>query len=168
MENNFYAVGYHGTNKIYVDNIVDSTNFKLNSGDEFLGEGFFVWRDSYDRAYRWAKKRNDIEDISVIYVKIQGIKDNCLNFTSFNWNNESELIQIYLEDFKNYSFGEYIDFLISNEVEIDAVIIADLTDDYTIIPIKDGTTHFAQVDIQICLKNKEFIDDIKGINNESK
>lgn len=163
MKNKLHAVGYHGTNKKFVKNILGGIDFSRNKGDKFLGQGFYLWRDSYERAYKWAKRDCVEDEISVICAKINSCKENCFNFTSYVWNNEKEYFDIYLKDFNHLTFGEFIDLLIEeSNLEINLIMIADLKDKPKTVCIEDedNKTNFAHVDIQICLKNKKAIENL--------
>lgn len=167
MHNSLVLIGFHGTNKKFVSNIESGINFSLNRGDKFLGQGFYLWRDSFERAKKWAKRTIKDDEISIIYVRINAETKRILNFTSFNWNNEKDLVNIYLNDFKDLYFGEYLDFLIDKKlIDVDLVMIADLKDEFNIIRVDDGlnSTNFACVDLQVCLKNAnsiEYVGEVK-------
>ncbi|MCT7488763.1 hypothetical protein N5T63_07615 [Aliarcobacter cryaerophilus] len=155
MKDRFFAVAYHGTKKSFVGSILTKINFQHNVGDKFLGQGFYLWRDSYERALVWKGVSSypiEKEEKAVIYAKIEEQKNKTLNFTSYNWNQEKDLLRIYNDYFsEDIFFGEFIDMLIAKGLEINVVIIADLRKEPNIIKIDD--MHFAYTDIQICLKN---------------
>jgi len=158
MKDNFYAIGYHGTDKKYVQDILSKIDYSYNKGDKFLGQGLYLWRDSYTRAVVWAKDTKKFKDLSIIAFKIECEKENVLNFTSTSWNMEEELIGIWQEIFNNLSFGEFLDEMIyNNDMSIDIIVIIDLTKTPNTFHIKDGKseTHFACGDVQICLKNNK-------------
>jgi len=101
-----------------------------------------------------------------------------LNFTSMNWNNELEILKLYLKYFKpkKIYFGEFIDFLIDElGVDIKLVTIMDLKNRITKIHIQDPDpkkektrTVFSYGDIQLCIKNKDIvIDELKRVSYES-
>ena len=165
MKDKFFAIAYHGTKKCFVKSILEEINFQYNSGDKFLGQGFYLWRDSYDRAFVWqgvSTERIKKEEKAVIYAKIEDEKNKTLNFTSYNWNKEKDLLRIYNDYFsEKIYFGEFIDMLIEKDLEINLVIIADLRKDPNIIKIDN--IHFAYSDIQICLKNKTPIKELNEI-----
>jgi hypothetical protein len=165
MKDKFFAIAYHGTKKNFVGKILKEIDFKRNQGDKFLGQGFYLWRDSYERAFLWKGVNGDIEreEKAVIYAKIEDDKKKTLNFTSFNWNKEKDLLRIYNDYFsKNIYFGEFIDMLIENDLEINLVLIADLRKTPNIIPV--DKFNFAYTDIQICLKNKNCIKELREIS----
>jgi len=159
---NYYAVGYHGTTEEGADTILNSgIDFSRREGDVFLGRGFYVWRDSFHVAKDWRNSKVILE------VKIECPQDKMLNFTSRIWNNELDIMKLYLKYFKpkEIYFGEFIDFLIDNNVDIKLVTIVDLkTKNKTIsIPIQDpekenAKTIFSYGDIQICIKSDIIID----------
>ena len=165
MKDKFFAIAYHGTKKDCVEKILKEINFKLNQGDKFLGQGFYLWRDSYERAFLWKGTEGNIrkEEKAVIYAKIEEDKEKTLNFTSFNWNKEKDLLRIYNDYFsKKIYFGEFIDMLIENDLEINLVLIADLRKTPNIIFV--DKFKFAYTDIQICLKNKNCIKELEEIS----
>lgn len=126
--NTFKAIGYHGTDDADVI-LTDGIDYKRPAGDVFLGRGFYLWRDSYERAFSWRGNKKD-----VIQVECECLKDEMLNFTSTNWNSEKDIIRLYLKYFKpkQIYFGEFIDFLIDElEVDIKLVTIMDLKNKIT-------------------------------------
>lgn len=155
--NTYKAVGYHGTENADII-LKKGIDYKRLAGDVFLGRGFYLWRDSYNRAFNWQERKQD-----VIRVEIKCSNDEILNFTSSNFNSEKEIIRIYLKYFKpkNIYFGEFIDFLIDElKIDIKLVTIMDLKDKITKLHIQDpnidkNKTIFSYGDIQICLKNNE-------------
>lgn len=168
IKNKFIATGFHGTTIESAKKILENIDYKLNKGDKFLGEGFYLWRDSYESALRWnggGCVGLKPKDKSVIGVEINTLKDETLNFTSFNWNSEKTLIKIYLKLKSKLSFGEFIDFMIKNNVDINLVVIADLKTEPTIINVDKGIK-FAQADIQMCVKNSKPISNVIEIKNE--
>jgi len=167
---NYYAVGYHGTTEEGANQILSSgIDFSRREGDVFLGRGFYIWRDSYTRAKIW----NSAE--KVIESKIECPQDEMLNFTSIKWNNELDIIRLYLKYFKpkEIYFGEFIDFLIDElDVDIKLITIMDLRNKATKIHIQDplikkNKTIFSYGDIQLCIKHKDIISELKEVNNES-
>ena len=166
MKNKFFAIGYHGTSEDFTPAILSGINFTLNKGDKFLGQGFYLWRDSHDRAYKWSQKTKNFNKIDIILVEMECNKKNVLNFASQSWNNEEDLIQMYLNYFKHLSFGEFLDYLIYDKGNnINIVVIIDLTKNITTFSIKDkrSETNFAFGDIQICLKNNKPIKNIEKV-----
>ncbi len=155
--NSFIAVGYHGTDD--ASTILDKgIDYKRPAGDVFLGRGFYLWRDSYQRAFHWKDRTQD-----VLRVEVCCKNDEILNFTSSNFNNEIEIIRIYLKYFKpkNIYFGEFIDFMIDElNIDIKLVTIMDLRNKITKLHIQDPNyekdkTIFSYGDIQICVKNEK-------------
>jgi len=156
MKDKFFAIGYHGTDAKYTPAILSGIDFAKNKGDKFLGQGFYLWRDSYDRAYKWSQSTRNFEDIDILYVKVESKKEYVLNFTSQSWGKENMLLEMHKEHFSDKTFGEFIDYLIYHKgLEINIIVIIDLTKNQTTFNIKDGEkeTNFAFGDIQICLKN---------------
>jgi len=159
---NYYAIGYHGTCKVGANKILSNgIDFGRRSDDVFLGCGFYVWRDSVERAKAW----NSSE--SVIEIILECNHDEMLNFTSMNWNNERYIMKLYFDDFlpKKIYFGEFIDFLIANGVDIKLVSILDLKNRKTLLPIQDpifstDKTIFSYGDIQICIKSQNVVKSI--------
>jgi hypothetical protein len=164
---NYEAIGYHGTDKEGARRILnEGIDFQRRGEDVFLGRGFYVWRDSYARAKRW--KRSE----EVIEVKISCKRDEMLNFTSRDWNDEKGILEIYFHYFKQRKvyLGEFIDLLIDHNVDIKLVTIFDMTNKRTKIHIQDpynkkDRTIFAYGDIQICLKSDEVIVDKRKVTN---
>ena len=158
---NYYAVGYHGTTEEGAKAILSSgIDFARREGDVFLGRGFYVWRDSYQVAKDWQNSK------AIIKVKIKCPQDEMLNFTSRIWNNENDIMALYLKYFlpKEIYFGEFIDFLIDNGVDIKLVTVIDLKTKSKIISIpiqhpneEDTKTIFSYSDIQVCIKSPAVI-----------
>ena len=167
----YYAIGYHGTTEDGADTILNSgIDFSRREGDVFLGRGFYVWRDSCHVAKDWKNSK------AVLEVKIECPQDEMLNFTSRIWNNENDIIALYLEYFlpKNIYFGEFIDFLIANDIDIKLITVIDLkTKNKTIsIPIQDplnpkNKTIFSYGDIQLCIKHQDIVSNLREVDDES-
>jgi len=156
MKDKFFAIGYHGTDARYTPSILSGIDFAINKGDKFLGQGFYLWRDSYNRAYKWSQSTRNFESIDILYVKVECKKEHVLNFTSQSWGKENMLLEMHKEHFSDKTFGEFIDYLVYHkDLDINMIVIIDLTKNQTTFNIKDGEseTNFAFGDIQICLKN---------------
>jgi len=152
MKDYFYAVGYHGADKKHIRNILNGIKFALNKGDKFLGQGFYLWRDSYERAFKWAKSR--FNKPTVVLAKIKCKKGNVLNFTSRSWEKEKELINIYLNFFSDMYFGEFLDMIIYDYKEnYNLVVVSDLGS--KALPIMVDNVTFVFSDTQICVKNEK-------------
>ncbi|MCG3701634.1 hypothetical protein L5F41_05950 [Aliarcobacter butzleri] len=166
MINKFIAIGYHGALQSDIDKILSEIKFDLNKGDRFLGQGFYLWRDSYLRAKVWrgvGEKRSNTEERSVIRVQIEDNIKNTFNFTSYKWNNELKILNMYSELDSNLSFGEFLDFLIyEQKLEINLIIISDLTAAPKIINV-DNNIQFAYSDTQMCAKNLNCITKVEKI-----
>lgn len=85
------TIGFHGCDKVVRDELVNNPNRIKKSQETFdwLGNGFYVWENNYDRALKWAKDKkirgtlNTPSFVGVIYLL-----DYCLDFT------DSEFIDI--------------------------------------------------------------------------
>ena len=87
-----------------------------------------------------------------------------LNFTSTNWGNELDVLELFLEICKkhNVHFGVFLDLLIDKfKVEIDAIAMIDLRNKSHFVPIvsEPHKTLFAFGDIQICIKTEKVIEE---------
>lgn len=161
--NNFTAVGYHGTDN---SNLV--LNINLPENDVFLGRGFYIWRDSYERAKEWKGSEY------IYQANIMCPVDEMLNFTSMNWNDELAIMNLYLKYFKpkNIYFGEFIDFLIDGmDVDIKLIAIMDLKNQATKLHIQDpnnnSKTIFSYGDTQLCIKDEKILAEaIKKVSHE--
>ena len=164
----YKAIGYHGTNKEAANDIKNNgINVSFNTDDKFLGQGFYLWRDSLKRARRWAAKP-DNTSVAVLAVEIESKHDEMLNFTSREWGNERELLDIFFRYFKkkNKSFGEFIDFLRKEEnLKINVITILDLGRKPKLIPMPKEI-NFAYGDIQICVKDMSVVKNIYEVNYE--
>jgi len=77
-------LGFHGCDESVRHKLVTNPNAVKKSQESFdwLGHGFYVWENNYERALQWAKdkkKRSQIENPAVLGVVYQ--LDHCLNFT---------------------------------------------------------------------------------------
>lgn len=170
LEDNYYkAIGYHGTENADII-LSKGIDYQRPAGDVFLGRGFYLWRDSYHRAFVWQGRRQD-----VIKIGIKCPKEDMLNFTSTNFNKEIEIIRLYLKYFKpkKIYFGEFLDFLVDDlKIDIKLVTIMDLKNKITKLHIQDPNIHknktiFSYGDIQICVKNKDVAEQIQKVEVEN-
>ena len=77
-------LGFHGCDESIRDHLVNNPNSIKKSEEtyDWLGNGFYVWENNYDRALQWAKdkkKRGTLTTPSVLGVIYQ--LDHCLDFT---------------------------------------------------------------------------------------
>ena len=77
-------IGFHGCDESIRDELVRFPNKIKKSQEKFdwLGHGFYVWENNYERALKWSKdkfKRGTIAKPSVVGVVYQ--LDYCLDFT---------------------------------------------------------------------------------------
>lgn len=84
-------LGFHGCDESVRNELVTKPDVVKKSQEVFdwLGNGFYVWENNYERAYKWAldkKARGTLETPSVVGVVYQ--LDYCLDFT------DSEFIDI--------------------------------------------------------------------------
>ncbi len=88
-------IGFHGCDESVRDKLISAPNSIEPSEKpyDWLGHGFYVWENNFQRAFQWAKdkkKKGDIEKPSVVGVVF--LLDNCLDFT------DSE----YIDAIENY------------------------------------------------------------------
>jgi hypothetical protein len=84
-------IGFHGCEEAIRNNLVNKPDIVIKSQESYdwLGNGFYVWENNYQRAYQWAldkKNRGTLTIPSVVGVVYQ--LDYCLDFT------DSEFIDI--------------------------------------------------------------------------
>lgn len=77
-------LGFHGCDKSIRNRLVINPNSVKKSHEIFdwLGHGFYVWENNYDRALKWAedkKARGTLKNPSVVGVVYQ--LNHCLDFT---------------------------------------------------------------------------------------
>ncbi|BAV08067.1 hypothetical protein SAMN05421788_103405 [Filimonas lacunae] len=77
-------LGFHGCDESIRNKLVLSPNTVKKSEEVFdwLGHGFYVWENNYERAFKWAKdkkKRGKLTKPAVLGVMYQ--LDNCLDLT---------------------------------------------------------------------------------------
>lgn len=78
------AIGFHGCDESVRDKLVHLPDSVEKSRELFdwLGHGFYIWENNYERALQWArdkKKRGKIEKAAVLGVVYQ--LNYCLDFT---------------------------------------------------------------------------------------
>jgi hypothetical protein len=91
-------LGFHGCDEAVRDNLVQNPDDVKKSQEIFdwLGSGFYVWENNFDRALKWAedkKERGKIKTPSVVGVVYQ--LDYCLDFT------DSQFIDILPEYYES-------------------------------------------------------------------
>ncbi len=77
-------IGFHGCDESIRNNLVNRPDIVKSSQESFdwLGHGFYVWENNFERALQWAKdkkKRGRLETPSVVGVVYQ--LSYCLDFT---------------------------------------------------------------------------------------
>ena len=77
-------IGFHGCDESIRNNLVNRPDNVKSSQETFdwLGHGFYIWENNYERAIQWAKdkkKRGNLKHPSVVGVVYQ--LNNCLDFT---------------------------------------------------------------------------------------
>ncbi|HNY62886.1 MAG TPA: hypothetical protein PLH70_04200 [Bacteroidales bacterium] len=98
------TIGFHGCDEIVRDNLVNNPNSVKKSQEtyDWLGNGFYVWENNYERALQWAKDkklRGTLEVPSVVGVIY--LLDYCLDFTDSKFIDVlSEYYQLFKDDLK--------------------------------------------------------------------
>lgn len=77
-------IGFHGCDKATRDQLVNNPDKikKSQEDHDWLGNGFYIWENNYERALQWAidkKKRSTLKEPSVVGVIYQ--LEYCLDFT---------------------------------------------------------------------------------------
>ncbi|WP_228420144.1 hypothetical protein [Chryseobacterium camelliae] len=93
-------IGFHGCDESIRDELVMSPNKVKKSQEKFdwLGHGFYVWENNYERALKWSEdkfSRGEITKPSILGVVYQ--LDYCLDFTDSKF---IDILCIYYELFK--------------------------------------------------------------------
>lgn len=97
-------IGFHGCDESIRNNLVNNPNNVKKSQEVFdwLGNGFYVWENNYERAMTWAKDkhaRGKIKTPSVVGVMYQ--LDYCLDFTDSAYTEIlSEYYDLLVRDFE--------------------------------------------------------------------
>lgn len=97
-------LGFHGCDESIRNQLVTNPDSVRKSEEAFdwLGHGFYIWENNYDRALKWAqdkKKRKQIDKPSVLGVVYQ--LEDCLDLTdSFFINMLSQYYAIMKADFE--------------------------------------------------------------------
>jgi hypothetical protein len=95
-------IGFHGCDESIRKQLVNNPNDVKKSEENFdwLGHGFYIWENNYERALRWAedkKSRGKIKSPSVVGVIYQ--LDYCLDFTDSAF---TEILSDYYSLMKDY------------------------------------------------------------------
>lgn len=93
-------IGFHGCDESVRNGLViNPNNIKISEKPfDWLGHGFYVWENNYERALQWAKdkeKLGKIEKASVVGVVYT--LGNCLDFTDSQF---IDVIEVYYENLK--------------------------------------------------------------------
>ncbi len=77
-------IGFHGCDELVRNDLVSKPDLVKKSQESYdwLGHGFYVWENNYQRAYKWAldkKERGTLDIPSVVGVIY--LLDYCLDFT---------------------------------------------------------------------------------------
>jgi hypothetical protein len=77
-------LGFHGCDEAVRNEIINNPNFIKKSQESFdwLGHGFYLWENNFERALQWAKdkkRRKALKTPSTLGVVYQ--LNNCLDFT---------------------------------------------------------------------------------------
>ena len=90
-------IGFHGCDESVRNSLVLNPNIVQKSQENYdwLGHGFYVWENNYERALKWAQDkqtRQKINKASVVGVIYQ--LDYCLDFTDSQY---TDLLPVYFE-----------------------------------------------------------------------
>jgi len=129
-------IGFHGCDvKVRDRLVIDPDCIKVShSSYDWLGHGFYVWENNYERALQWAKdkkKRNKNGDFIPAVVGVAYTLGRCLDFSDYEYTREIgqyfELLKNNLEVLeqpipknKNVSRDEFQDLLLR---ELDCAVI---------------------------------------------
>ena len=94
-------IGFHGCDETVRDALITKPNVVNKSQEIFdwLGHGFYVWENNYERALKWAQykqSRGKIKTASVVGIVYQ--LDYCLDFTDSQY---TEILSEYYELMKD-------------------------------------------------------------------
>lgn len=89
-------IGFHGCDKSVRDVLLyNPQDVRLSSNMyDWLGTGFYIWENNYERAYNWAKNNRNISDPAVIGVTYE--LGNCLDLM------DSDCISVIEEAYKEF------------------------------------------------------------------
>ncbi|KXX72762.1 hypothetical protein [Flammeovirga sp. SJP92] len=75
------VIGFHGCSKQTLDSLLEKPTLVKQSEKKYdwLGSGFYVWENNYQRALEWAKKSRSIKDPAVVGVVFT--LGDCLDLT---------------------------------------------------------------------------------------
>ena len=96
------TIGFHGCDEAIGKRLVVNPDKVRKSAETFdwLGHGFYVWENNYERALKWAedkKARGKIETPAVVGVIYQ--LDYCLDFTDSKF---IDIVSLYYSLMKDY------------------------------------------------------------------
>lgn len=96
-------IGFHGCDEKVRDALVNNPNVikSSNSSYDWLGNGFYVWENNYDRALQWAKdkkKRDGNDEFVPSVVGVVFTLNLCLDFSDSEYTG---IIKTYYELFKS-------------------------------------------------------------------
>lgn len=98
-------IGFHGCDQKVRNKLVENPDSirMSNEPHDWLGNGFYIWENNYERAYQWAvdkQKRDSSITPSVVGVVYQ--LDHCLDFTDSQYINIlSSYYKLLKKDFLN-------------------------------------------------------------------
>lgn len=75
-------IGFHGCDKSVAQNLLIKPNeIKISEKPyDWLGHGFYLWENNYDRALQWAKEKEDRKEIEKAFVIAAVVSlDYCLD-----------------------------------------------------------------------------------------
>lgn len=82
MEISTAVIGFHGTSRDAAARILDRDVVFSNQSYDWLGDGFYLWKDSPWRAQEWAEIRHG-SDAAVVAVRVD--LDGCLDLLNPKW-----------------------------------------------------------------------------------
>lgn len=161
---------YRGTSKKWGELWEKNNQWKISNGeDEYLGHGCYFFENDYEEALNWAKYNRKISDgnRAIIYAKIHTEKVYDL-IDNNTYNQYIKLIEVAKKRFESETDKPIL------EEPFDCNILNMIIDKYDIDMVKgpffpknkkglelkkDGYTRTTKTHIQLCLVNKNIIEE---------
>jgi dihydrofolate reductase len=84
------TIGFHGCDESVRNQLVNNPNFVKSSQEtyDWLGNGFYLWENNYERAFQWAKDKQARKTLTApSVVGVVYLLDNCLDLTDATFIN---------------------------------------------------------------------------------
>lgn len=163
------TIGFHGCDESVRDAVVLNPDHVQKSRElyDWLGHGFYLWENNYERALQWArdkKRRGKINKPAVLGVVYQ--LNHCLDFTDSRYTN---MLSAY-HSFMTSDFEE-----LGKEIPVNKDIVADTHKDLVLRELDCAVIEYMHdyIDRQIIediaengFSNLKYFDTVRGVFTE--